>query len=178
MRAKRPARDARTPARGCVAVALIACALGAAAPVRAVERGPLPAFQLLTLERAAVESAKIGPAGQWLLIYTTPTSAASARLLAAMKQWESPGLDARTVVVVGAAVDKAAEFAQQHAADYPAVRWFADPDGAAWKALRLTGTPFIVGIRDNQIVWSLAGVLNDPAVLESVIRSWVEPKEI
>ena len=61
-------------------------------------------------------------------------------------------------------------------ADYPSVRWLADPDGAAWKALRLTGTPFILGIKDSQIVWSLAGVLNDPAVLESVIRSWVEPK--
>ena len=176
MTAKRAAREAGTPARGCFAVALIACALGAAAPVCAGERGPLPAFQLLTLEGAAVESAKIGPAGQWLLIYTTPTSAASARLLAAMKQWESPGLNARTVVVVGTAVDQAAAFVQRHVADYPSVRWLADPDGAAWKALRLTGTPFILGIKDSQIVWSLAGVLNDPAVLESVIRSWVEPK--
>jgi hypothetical protein len=166
----------RALAAVCLAVALITLSQVAATPASAAGRGPLPAFQVLTLEGAALESAKMGPAGQWLLIYATPTSAASARLLNAMKQWESADLDARAVVVVGAALDRAAAFAQQHAADYPAVRWFADPDGAAWTALRLTGTPYILGIRDGQIVWSLAGVLNDPAALESVIRTWVEPK--
>jgi hypothetical protein len=160
----------------CLAVAVALGALGHASLACAAEKGPLPAFQVLTLDGTAVPSAQAGPAGQWLLIYVTPTSAASARLLGAMKQWESADLDARTVVIVGASVDKSAAHAQQHAADYPAVRWLVDPDGTAWKALRLTGTPYILGVRDGQIVWSLAGVLNDPRALESVIRSWVEPK--
>lgn len=60
--------------------------------------------------------------------------------------------------------------------EFPAVRWFADPDGSARLALRITGTPFILGVTDGQIAWSLAGVLNDPRALESVMRGWVEPK--
>jgi hypothetical protein len=41
----------------------------------------------------------------------------------------------------------------------------------------LTGTPCLLGVRDARIMWSLAGVLNDPKALESVIRSRVEPKK-
>jgi hypothetical protein len=167
----------RAPARR-IAAATFALVIGAGALAAAIEKGPLPPFQVVGLDGTAVESAQAGPAGHWLLIYMTPASAASARLLGAMKQWESSDLDARTVVIIGAAVDKAARFAEQHAADYPAIRWFADPDGSAWRALRLTGTPYILGIKDGQIVWSLAGVLNDPKALESVIRSWVEPKTL
>ena len=159
--------------RSAAAAALVA-ALGMAA-VGAVEKGPLPAFQVAALDGAAVASSQMGPSGQWLLVYVTPTSAASARLLGGMKAWETPALDLRTVVVVGAPVADTAAFARERAAEFPAVRWFADPEGAAWKALRLTGTPYILGIRNGQVVWSLAGVLNDPKALESVVRSWVEP---
>jgi hypothetical protein len=169
--------DTVRPAAARLAVAtVIAVALGLAALASAAEKRPLPAFQVATLDGVAVDSPQVGPAGQWLLIYMTPTSAASARLLSGMKQWETPELDARTVVVIGAPVADAARFVSARAAEFPAVRWLADPQGAAWQALRLTGTPYILGVKDGQIAWSLAGVLNDPKALESVIRSWVEPK--
>jgi hypothetical protein len=169
--------DTLRPAAARFAVAtLIAGAVGLGAVVSAAEKRPLPAFQVVTMDGVAVASPQVGPAGQWLLIYVTPTSAASARLLGGMKQWESPDLNARTVVVIGAPVAEAAKFVKARAAEFPAVRWFADPQGAAWQALRLTGTPYILGVKDGQIAWSLAGVLNDPRALESVIRSWVEPK--
>jgi hypothetical protein len=159
-------------------VALLALVAWAAASLAAgaAEKRPLPPFQLVTLEGASVESAQIGPAGQWLLLYVTPTSAASIRLLGGMKEWESADLDARTVVVFGSTVADAAAFVQKRAAEFPGVRWLVDPDGAARQFLRVTGTPYILGIKDGQIVWALAGVLNDPRALESVIRSWVEPK--
>jgi hypothetical protein len=142
---------------------------------QASERRPLPAFQVVSLDGAAVSADQIGAPGQWLAIYVTPTSAASARLLAAMKAWESPATAERVVVLVGAQLPATKDFAAQHSHEFPAVRWFADPQGAAWKALRLTGTPYLLGVRDGVIMWSLAGVLNDPKALESVIRSWIEP---
>ena len=172
-----PMMDTVRPAAARLAVAtVIAVALGLAALVSTAEKRPLPAFQVATLDGMAVDSPQVGPAGQWLLIYVTPTSAASARLLSGMKQWETPELDARTVVVIGAPVADAARFVSARAAEFPSVRWLADPQSAAWQALRLTGTPYILGVKDGQIAWSLAGVLNDPKALESVIRSWVEPK--
>jgi len=169
------ARRGRVPVGHVAVLALLASAVAVAA-AGGQEKRPLPAFHVVALDGAAVASSQMGPSGQWLLIYVTPTSAASARLLGGMKAWETPDLDLRTVVVVGAPVADAAAFARERAAEFPSVRWFADPEGAAWKALRLTGTPYILGIRNGQVVWSLAGVLNDPKALESVVRSWVEPK--
>ncbi len=142
--------------------------------VSASEQRPLPAFDVSTIEGATVSSTQVSQPGKWLLIYVTPTSAASARLLAAMKQWESPALNQRTVVVIGAPGADATRFVNERAQEFPAVRWLVDPRNEAWQALRLTGTPFVLGVNDGTIAWSLAGVLNDPKALESVIRSWVE----
>jgi len=91
-----------------------------------------------------------------------------------MKAWESPAMAQRVVVLGGGQLEAAKAFVGGRSHEWPAVRWFADPQGEAWRALRLTGTPYLLGIRDARITWSLAGVLNDPAALESVIRSWVE----
>ncbi|HEY3547199.1 MAG TPA: hypothetical protein VGK17_14085 [Propionicimonas sp.] len=158
------------------AVLALAVASGAARVAGAAEQRPLPAFQVVSLDGAATPSDQIGVAGQWLVIYVTPTSAASARLLAAMKAWDSPAMARRVVVVVGAPLPATQAFVAQRSSDIPGVRWFADPQGGAWKALRLTGTPYLLGVRDGGIKWSLAGVLNDPKTLESVIRTWIEPK--
>jgi hypothetical protein len=156
------------------AVLLVFAAVGAAELAQAAEQRPLPAFNVVSLEGTAVSSGQVGTVGQWIVIYVTPTSPASIRLLSAMKAWESPAMAQRVVVLVGAPLEDAKAFVGGRAQEWPAVRWFADPQGEAWKALRLTGTPYLLGVRDARITWSLAGVLNDPAALESVIRSWVE----
>jgi hypothetical protein len=75
---------------------------------------------------------------------------------------------------VGGPADQAASFVAGRGDQFAAVRWFADPGEAAWRAMRFTGTPSLVGVRDGQIQWTIAGVLNDPKALESVVRSWVE----
>lgn len=159
-----------------VVAALWFVAVGLGVGLHADEKRSLPAFQVATLDGAAVASSQIGPAGQSLLIYVTPTSPASARLLAAMKAWQTDAMAQRVVVVIGAPVAAAQAFVSERATEFANVRWFADPQGEAWKALRLTGTPYLLGVRDGQIAWALAGVLNDPMALESVVRSWVEPK--
>ncbi|HPK71460.1 MAG TPA: hypothetical protein PLN93_05940 [Vicinamibacterales bacterium] len=163
--------------------ALVACAAVAACVLPAAgaagggdEKRPLPPFDVLAPSGEAVQSSQVGPPGQWLLVYVAPASPASIRLLEAMRAWESPGLASRAVVVIGAPAAEAASFVQERGNEFPAVRWCADPDGSARRALRITGTPFILGVTDGQIAWSLAGVLNDPRALESVMRGWVEPK--
>jgi hypothetical protein len=151
----------------------VAAMMGAAAAAQAAEQRPLPAFNVVSLEGVPVSSGQIGGAGQWLVVYVTPTSPASVRLLSAMKAWESPAMAQRVVVLVGAPLDAAKAFVAARSQEFPGLRWYADPTNEAWRALRLTGTPYLLGIRDARIMWSLAGVLNDPAALESVIRSWL-----
>jgi hypothetical protein len=168
-------------ARTFTAVTLVvaaALAMIAAPPwrgdARASEKRPLPAFEVVAPDGAVVASAQLAPPGKWLLIYVTPTSLASARLLTSMKQWETPAMAARTVVVIGAPLATAQRFIKERSAEFPSVRWVVDPQNVAWQALRLSGTPFLLGVKDGEIAWSLAGVLNDPKALESVIRTWVE----
>lgn len=140
----------------------------------ASEKRPLPEFQVTTLEGATATGASLGQPGQWLIIYVAADSAPSARLVKALKGWQSPALSERTVVVVGGAVADARRFVAQQAEAAPSVRWMANPTSSAWKALRLSGTPTLVGVRDGRIEWVLAGVLNDPKALESVVTSWVQ----
>jgi hypothetical protein len=166
----------RTLVVRCVVATLWLGTAGLGAGLHAAEKRPLPEFQVATLDGAIVASSQIGPAGQSLLIYVTPTSPASARLLTAMKDWQTDAMAQRVVVVIGAPVAAAQAFVSERATEFASVRWYVDPQGEAWKALRLTGTPYLLGVRDGQIAWALAGVLNDPTALESVVRSWVEPK--
>ena len=174
MRARRSG-GIRTTVVRCVVATLWFVAVGPGAGLHAAEKRPLPEFQVATLDGAVVASAQIGPAGQSLLIYVTPTSPASARLLAAMKAWQTDAMAQRVIVVIGAPVAAAQAFVSERASEFARVRWLADPEGEAWRALRLTGTPYLLGVRHGQIAWALAGVLNDPTALESVVRSWVEP---
>ena len=154
-----------------LAVALV---IASRAPVAASEKRPLPEFTVTTLEGAAVPVASLGQQGQWLIVDVAADSAPSGRLLQAMKVWESAAAVAqRSVVVVAGEAANARTLIARLGDDAPGVRWVADPSSAAWKALRLTGTPTLVGVRDGRIEWVLAGVLNDPRVLESAVTSWV-----
>jgi len=142
----------------------------------AAEKRPLPPFDVTTPAGATVGAASLGTPGQWLMVYVAPDSAPSARLVKALQSWQSPALVERTVIVIGGTLADARRFVDQQVGAASSLRWVADPASAGWKALRLSGTPTLVGVKDGRIEWVLAGVLNDPKALESVVRSWVEPR--
>ncbi len=90
-----------------------------------------------------------------------------------MEQWQVDGLPGRTVVVVDGPPARASEMAASLPGALGAVRVFADPDGSARQAMRLVNALTIVGLDRGRVRWGLAGVLNEPSALESVVRSWV-----
>jgi len=146
----------------------------AATRVAAIEQRPLPVFHVTTADGSLVSSAQFNPSGQWLLIYVAPGSPSCDRLLVALKGWVSPNLLERTVIVVGGSTDGAqAYLAKALPPEVGAIAWYADPQDEAWAALRLTGAPVLVGVKEKTIQWSISGVLNDPKVLESAVRTWV-----
>lgn len=155
--------------------AVAAAVVVTGATLAAIEQRPLPAFEVVNAAGEVASSATMGPGGKWILVYVAPECRSCQRLFTAMEEWNSAPLNAATVVLVQG--DHA--IARGYAADrLPAAvvgtRWFADANGAARRALALTGTPVIIGMQDQQIKWALAGVLNDPAALESALRTWVE----
>ena len=135
---------------------------------------PLPAFEVVTSEGAAVSSAQLTSEPQYLLVYVNAASSTSRKLLDALGEWATPDLTRRTVVVIGGTPQEAQRFIE---AGMPAslqgtARYF-DTGRSAWQALSLRGSPVLIGVRDGRTEWSLSGVLSDPAALKSVVLTWV-----
>jgi len=135
---------------------------------------PLPAFEVVTSEGAAVSSAQLTSEPQYLLVYVNASSSTSRRLLDAIGEWATPELARRTVVVVGGTPQEAQRFIESGmpASLQNTARYF-DTGRSAWQALNLRGSPVLIGVRDGRTEWSLSGVLSDPAALKSVVLTWV-----
>lgn len=149
-------------------VASVACG---ATLVGAVEPRPLPAFTVASFEGAAVASSALAREGQWLLVYVRPQSSPARAALGALEKARSGAAATSVVIVVGGD----AEAARALAGQYPGLSqasWYVDPDGAAFRALRLAGVPMFLGLRASGIEWSLAGVAPDRKTLTSVLSSW------
>lgn len=154
-------------AAGCVAAALVAA-------VTAAERPPVPAFALTLVDGTPTNS--IGEIGNGirLIVYLSPGSAASDQLARSLKQWDSPALRARTLVVLGRDLRNAREWIKAAGDDLQPLRFAVDVGGEGFRALRLRGAPHIVGIEDAQVAWVVSGMLRTPGTLESAVRTWVE----
>ena len=154
--------------------AIALAALLGATSAKAIERRPLPAFRVVAPDGTVVSSSKIPVPDKWLLLYVAPGCQSCDRLLAAFKSWQSPQLVQRTVIIVGGQVASAQTYLQQALPpEVNTIPWFADAGNEAWLALRLTGTPVLIGVNKGITEWAISGVLNDPSTLESVVKSWV-----
>ena len=155
----------------CRALLLIA----ATASLAGAERRPLPAFTVTSPAGAAVTSGALSGQERWVLLYVSPDCRSCDRLLASLKEWQSPQLTSRTVVIVRGPSAAAAAYVAEHLpAEVGAIAWYADERSEAWQAFGLKGTPVLIGVERGEIDWTIAGVLNDPKALESVVRKWVE----
>lgn len=154
-----------------VAVFVFQAALSAAQEER------LPEFVVQRQDGAPVTSEQMAPESKWLLIYLNPSCRACDTLMRALPKWQTPALMSRLVLVVGGKPAEAAAYvAKSLPEEMAGLRWYHDADRAAAHALELIGAPMLFGVQDGEIEWQLGGVLNDPAALESVVRSWVEPR--
>jgi hypothetical protein len=143
-------------------------------PVAAVERGPLPAFTVTRLDGTPIDSTLMTAESQYVLLYVRPDCRPCDRLLALLKSVNSPQFTSRVVVIVSGAPGAGATYVARHipAAAGP-VTWYADAQGDGYRALRLAGMPELIGVKNGEMMWSIAGVLNDAATVESVVRAWV-----
>jgi hypothetical protein len=157
---------------------MAALAIAVAAPVVASEKRPLPDVAVTASDGSRVPLPALGSDGAWLLIYVGTASTPSARLVAALKEWqgEVPEIGRRVVLLFPGPVDEARRFVEARGDDMPAVRWVVDADGTAAAALRVTGTPTIIGVADGRIEWVLSGVLNEPTTFQRAITGWVQPR--
>ena len=158
-------------------MALLAAALGmlVASPF-AAEKRAMPSLTLVDATGATVTTAALSSEPQWLLIYVSPSAPAADRLIEAMKTWELGTGLRKVVFVVDGRAAEASAWAERRLprTEENLPPRFLDPKGDARTALRVTGEPTLMGVRNGEIAWVLAGVLNDPAALDPVIRNWIK----
>jgi hypothetical protein len=144
------------------------------APIDARAQRLLPAFTVTTPTRAPAPGQQLSAEQRWLLLYVTPGCRSCDQLMASLKEWHTPQLAARMVIVVRAnPADAAAYVSSSLPSEASDVRWYIDAASSAWQALALTGAPVLVGVESGQIKWTISGVLNDPIALEPVVRNWI-----
>jgi hypothetical protein len=155
-------------ARPVLRLPCLALLAAAAAGAWASPPSSLPAFDLVSLEGDAVPAASLAREGRWLLVYVSPHSGASRPLLQVLEGMEAPRPS--LVIVVGAEPADAKALAASFEGRLEAA-WYADPGGAARRALGLAGVPVVLGVRDRSIQWTLSGGV-DRRTLRSILGSW------
>jgi hypothetical protein len=148
----------------------LALTVAAAAFAWASPPASLPELALTSLEGDAVPAATIVREGRWLLVYVSPHAGASDSLLRALEGTEGAARPS-LVIVVGAEPAAAKAMARSFEGRLDAA-WYADPSGAARRALGLAGVPVALGLRDAHIQWTLSGGVADRRTLRSILVSW------
>lgn len=151
-----------------VAMALVAVSAAA-------DRRPLPAFSVVTPAGVPTVSTQLGGSGRWLLIYVKPHCVSCDRLLTALDTWGVLQQGAARVVVVVADSPESLEARVRPlmATSGQAVQLYADATAQAAAALGVGRAPLLIGVEDGLVDWTVAGVLNDPHAVETVVRNWL-----
>src|SRR5882724_743617 len=134
----------------------------------AMERMAVPSFGLTAADGHTVQSDQMPHQGKWLLIYVQPHCGPCDALLNLVKKEQLAGAPEQVLVVVGGTLDDVSAV-QHRFPDLAAVSWYADPNKSAFTELKLQGVPVVLGVRQDTIEWSVAGILGDDAHFKSII---------
>lgn len=151
--------------------------LGVVVPEARAQQRLLPDFEVVALDGTTISSAELAPVGPWFVIYVIPGCRTCETLLDALARWNDPGVVAAALVVAGDAPEIVDAWLQERPVEgLEGLRVVADPGGSARRALHVKGLPTVVGIDRGTVRWALAGVLDDPKMVENVMRQWVMPR--
>lgn len=161
--------------RRCLAAVAFAVAL-CALPAAGSDRKQLPELRLTSADASLAATAELPSSGKWLLVYVREKCRRCDELLAHIDR--QPRAEAeRIVIVVGAPTADALRTVSAKYPNLSAARWYADADGSAQVALKLRGAPFVLGMNDMSVNWTLAGSLPQEAELESVLFTWLQEQK-
>lgn len=136
-----------------------------------------PPFAVTSPQGVAVQGSVLLAGARRVVIYVSPDIEPAARLVEVLRRWQASDparWQEHVSVIVAASAAEARTWLAAHWGDGELPTWFADPDAAAWQALGFGGSLGVAGASRGIVEWKLDGVINDPAVLESAVRVWVE----
>ncbi len=121
-----------------------------------------------------VGSAQLSQAPRWILLYLTADCRVCDDILRTLEVFQDPPLSGRVVIVVGGGAPEGIIALIGAREKIAFLGWYADPDWSAYKALPISGTPIVFGIREGIIEWSLDGPPWDDTTINSILRDWVD----
>jgi hypothetical protein len=151
-------------------VALLTMTLGTVAS--AVERGPLPAVDLITRDGATVRADAVAREGKWVIFYLHAACRSCEAVLAAID-----GLDAADVarVTIVTEVKDVVELSSA-AGRFPrlaGVQWLGDTTGAMGARVAPQVAAAVIGLQGTMIEWSVTGIVTDPAQVRPIVTAWL-----
>lgn len=140
----------------------------------AIEPMTLPDAPLRALDGGTVHSKDVQKDGHWLLIYVTPHSSTSQKLLGLFKHFTSKNIDgSKVIIVVGDASPEIAASLKNLFPELGSNSWYADPESAFQKSASLTESPIVLGFQDNTCSWSFSGLSSDLINVRSALLGWI-----
>src|SRR5262245_5995370 len=131
---------------------------------------PLPDFALTTTDGTIVRSDQLRLLNRWLLMYVHPESGHSEVVLNILRDEPPAALGPKVIVIVSGV--EGGDVARM-AKSYPhlgMVKWYADPKRDAYRALKLGGSPTVLGMKQSTVQWALTGTLANPARLKAILK--------
>jgi hypothetical protein len=148
----------------------VLCLIGLAT---ALDPVPLPDLQLTSIDNQPIKTTDLPAQGNWLLIYVQPKSQFSDNLLRLFKREQYPALEQHAIIVVGGSLDDLKAMKAKYI-ELSQATWYADTTKDAFTKLKLHGVPVVLGVKQQNIQWSLNGVLSDINVSKSIVNTWVQ----
>lgn len=139
------------------------------------ETKTLPVFEVVDLEGNTVGSEQLPVDDKWLLVYMQPHCRPCDGMLRLFENRDEATDHSRKVLVVvgGASAEELGRIAAK-APWLPPSSWYADPRRQAARALKIQGSPVVLGILNKTVEWNLAGVAADEERLKSILATWNE----
>ena len=136
------------------------------------EPQPLPDASLLDRDGARVALRQLSAAEQWAIVYVAVGCMPCERLLASLDAGFDEAAAPRVAILVSGEPAAARAWLGRFA-KLAAGNWYVDVGGAAGQAMRVPGAPTLLGVRRDEVAWSVAGLIKDRATTRSTIVNWV-----
>jgi hypothetical protein len=158
-----------------ISTVLLCCAFTIPAALWAIKPAPLPVLPaMIGVDGVAPATAQLFPADpRWLIVYLRPECRPCDTLLQLVKkQDQSPALARRMVIVVGGGTTLQLQKLKAQFPTLAAARWYTANEKGMRTALKLAGSPVVLGVERRFLRWSINGIPKNPEVVRSAMVNW------
>jgi hypothetical protein len=120
-------------------------------------------------------SASLTGSGHWLLLYLSADQPLAGQTAHFIARLHADNPQARIVVLIDRPRILADQYVHDHAA--AAIReWQPDADHYYWKALALSGSPVLMGMEDDRVIWRTEYLVAQNRPLQDQVAEWLKPQ--